>query len=82
MYQMGGFCEQEETRVRIRVLTRLASLSSPALSQILATPGVHLSLQSAPCSQFQSSGTASVEACSPSPIAALLPPNAALIHIE
>ncbi|KAF3555484.1 hypothetical protein F2Q69_00016888 [Brassica cretica] len=58
------------------------SLSSPALSQRLVTPGGHLALQSVPCSLFQNSGTASVEAYSPSPITALLPPNATLIHIE
>ena len=59
-----------------------ASLSSPILSQILATFGVPLPLQSTSCSLFQSSGMTSVGAYSPSPSVVLPPPNAMLIHIE
>ncbi|KAF3523587.1 hypothetical protein F2Q69_00049636 [Brassica cretica] len=59
-----------------------ASLSSPILSQILATSGVPLPLQSTPYSLFQSSGMENVEAYSLSPSAVLPPQNVILIHIE
>ncbi|KAF2542782.1 hypothetical protein F2Q68_00031832 [Brassica cretica] len=64
------------------VFNTVPSISFPIPSQSLARHEVPLSLLSAHYSMSQNSGMLNVEACSPLPTAALLLPNARLIHVE